>query len=87
LVIAVSMHLLSVLPRALIDAAVAQSLLSRCVRLGPTVPVVPAAPSVWQLPHPPAPVNSALPAAAVAVELELELEPELELELELERRS
>src|SRR5215470_11484353 len=49
-------------------------------RFGPTVPVVPAAASVWQLPQPADPVNTALPAAALVCEAELEVEP-LELEL------
>ena len=38
---------------------------------GPTVPVAPAAASVWQPLHPAEPVNTALPAAAVAAALEL----------------
>ena len=67
------MHSASVLPRIFIDCGVAQSLFSRWVRFGPTVPVVPAAASVWQLPQPPEPVKMALPAAGlVADELELE---------------
>ena len=41
-------------------------------RFGPTVPVVPAAASVWQLPQPAEPVNTALPAAALVLEDELE---------------
>src|SRR6476660_2130239 len=44
-------------------------------RFGPTVPVVPAAASVWQLPQPAEPVNTAFPAAALVCEAEL-LEPE-----------
>ena len=47
-------------------------------RFGPTVPVVPAAASVWQLPQPADPVKTALPAAALVCEAELLelLEPE-----------
>src|SRR5205814_3264620 len=50
-------------------------------RFGPTVPVVPAAASVWQLPQPADPVNTAFPAAALVCEAELEELLELELEL------
>src|SRR5580704_85310 len=77
-VIAVWMHSASVLPRTFIEPALAQSLFSRWVKFGPTVPVVPAASSVWQLPQPPGPTKIALPAAGlVADELDdpLELEP------------
>src|SRR5436305_946593 len=35
-------------------------------RFGPTVPVVPAAASVWHVPQPPGPVKTALPAVAAA---------------------
>src|SRR4051812_19347311 len=48
-------------------------------RFGPTVPVVPAAASVWQLPQPADPVNTAFPAAALVCEAELEGLLELEL--------
>ena len=65
--IAVWMHFSSVAPRTCIDSGVAQSLLSRMSRLGPTVPVVPAAASVWQEPHPPTPVKIVLPTAGVGL--------------------
>src|ERR1700722_16452451 len=67
LVIAVMMHSSSVAPRIRFDAAVWQSLRRRWSRFGPIVPVAPAAASVWQEAQPPAPVKTALPAAAVAV--------------------
>src|ERR671937_2180176 len=38
-------------------------------RFGPTVPVVPAAASVWHDPQPADPVNTALPAAGLVAEL------------------
>src|SRR5690242_3382552 len=47
-------------------------------RFGPTVPVVPAAASAWQLPQPAEPVNTAFPAAALVCEAVLD---PLELEL------
>src|SRR5947209_8371666 len=69
-----------------LEAAVAQSRLSRVSRFGPIWPVAPAAASVWQELQPGAPVKSALPAAAVAADVLdvalLELDVEL-LELEL----
>ena len=37
------------------------------LRLGPTVPVVPAAASVWHEPQPPTPVKIAFPTAAVGL--------------------
>src|SRR5579862_5171144 len=65
LTIAVWMHCVSDLPRIFIEAALAQSLPRRIVRFGPTVPVAPAAASVWQLLQVPTPVKIALPAAAL----------------------
>src|SRR5689334_12487326 len=52
-------------------------------RFGPTVPVVPAAASVWQLPQPADPVKTAFPAAALVCDAELppELVPLVLLEL------
>ena len=47
-------------------------------RFGPTVPVVAAAASVWQLPQPAEPVKTAFPAAALVCEAELEELLELE---------
>src|SRR5579884_1533549 len=65
LTIAVLMHRLNVVPRIRWEAAVAQSLFRRTPRFGPTVPVVPAAASVWHEPQPPGPVNTCLPEAGV----------------------
>ena len=67
-VIAVSMHFSSVAPRACWDAGAAQAAFS-VLRLGPTVPVVPAAASVWQDPQPPTPVKICLPTAGVGLHL------------------
>src|SRR5436305_5626354 len=83
---AVVMHLVRVLPRTAIDFGSAQSLLRRWVRFGPTVPLVPAAARVWQVPQPPGPVKTTFPAAAEPVEAEPdeaapeEAEPEPEAE-------
>jgi len=68
------MHLLSVAPRILVEAALWQSVPSRWVRFGPTVPVVPAAARVWHEAQPPTPVKTAFPSAALAAAPELELE-------------
>src|SRR5437763_1458520 len=57
------MHLSSVAPLTFFDCGLAQSLFRRVSRLGPTVPVVPAAASVWHEPQPPIPVKTAFPAA------------------------
>lgn len=75
--IAVWMHAVSAAPRFAFEAAVAQSLFSRMSRFGPTVPVAPAAASVWQAAHP-AEANKALPAVAD------EPEPEVDELLELD---
>ena len=75
------MHCSRLAPRAFLDAAVAQSLFSRVSRSGPTVPLAPAAARVWQPPHPAAPTNTALPAAALALApVPDEDEPEDELD-------
>jgi hypothetical protein len=75
LVIAVVMHFWSELPRTFCEAGLAQSLRRRWSRLGPIVPVAPAAASVWQPLHPEAPVKMALPAAGLVVaEAELDVE-------------
>ena len=58
------MQAVSEAPRLVFEAAVAQSLFSRISRLGPTVPVAPAAASVWHEAHP-ADANTVFPAAAV----------------------
>src|SRR5450755_3105914 len=58
----------SVAPRTRIEAGLWQSVRRRWSRFGPTVPVEPAAASVWHEAQPPAPRNTALPAAAVAVD-------------------
>ena len=60
------MHFSSVVPRTFCDAAVAQACF-RVFRLGPTVPVVPAADRVWQDPHEPTPVKIVLPTAGVGL--------------------
>ena len=59
------MHSCRVAPRIFFDCGEAQLVRRSLSRFGPTVPVVPAAASVWQLPQPPTPVNTALPAAGV----------------------
>src|SRR5690349_19793738 len=78
------MHWLSVPPRIFFDAVLVQSVRSLTSRFGPTVPVAPAAASVWHPLHPAVPVNTAFPAEAELLVVELEeLEPpELEDELE-----
>src|SRR5579872_6179222 len=63
-VIAVVTHFSNVEPRAAWDAGVAQAAF-KVFRLGPTVPVVPAAASVWHEPQPPTPVKISFPLAAV----------------------
>lgn len=64
------MHFWSVSPRTRFDAGVAQSLLRRVSRSGPTVPVAEAAASVWQVLHvgEAVCVNTVLPAAALVAE-------------------
>src|SRR5437588_12184043 len=59
------MHWFSDLPRIFCEVGRAQSLASRVDRLGPVVPVVPAAARTWQPPHPPTPVKIDLPTAGV----------------------
>ena len=71
------MHCVSVAPRIRFDAGEEQSVRSLTSRFGPTVPVAPAAASVWHPLHPAEPVNTAFPADAAPAE---ELEPELELD-------
>lgn len=61
-------------PRAVLEAALAQSALSLVSRSGPTVPVALAAASVWQPLHPAVPTNTAFPAATLAAEAEDELD-------------
>src|SRR6516162_5340534 len=60
------MHFSSVVPRTFCEAGEAQAALS-VSRFGPTVPVVPAADSVWHDPHEPTPVKIVLPTAGVGL--------------------
>src|SRR5437588_11902734 len=75
------MHWVSVAPLIFFDAALEQSVASLTSRFGPTVPVAPAAASVWQPLQPEVPANTALPADAAEVELVLELDEDVVLVL------
>ena len=63
--IAFVMHAFSVVPRIFWEAGRAQSDFSLVSRLGPTVPVAPAAARVWHEAQVPTPVKICLPAAGV----------------------
>src|SRR5258708_17926 len=83
-VIAAWMHWVSVAPRIFFDVALEQSVRSLTSRFGPTVPVAPAAASVWHPLQPAGPRKTAFPADAPPLAVEGEPEAAAELEGELE---